>query len=178
MHIPAYLVVITSLFFLGCNKSPKTKEVAGQKEKNKAVRAAKQGTPTQPVFQLRIIAQAPSKHQAPAWSKDTVYQLEKEVLINHSHVRGVELKKDAQGTQELAIEFNQKGAARFSKATAENPGRQLAILVDGKVINTPQIKERIDGGRLRIPVGELQKSSPKSDEILKAVLALKKASSK
>ena len=49
--------------------------------------------------------------------KDTVYQLEKEVLINHSHVRGVELEKDAQGTQELAIEFNQKGAARFSKAT-------------------------------------------------------------
>jgi preprotein translocase subunit SecD len=47
------------------------------------------------------------------------------------------------------IEFvlNARGARLFERATAENVGRQLAIILDGRVQSAPTIRERIGGGR-------------------------------
>lgn len=39
---------------------------------------------------------------------------------------------------------------RFHALTKRNVTRQLAIMLDGKVITAPKIKEAIPGGRLQI----------------------------
>jgi protein-export membrane protein SecD len=42
--------------------------------------------------------------------------------------------------------FNQKGALRFGKLTADNVGKPFAIVLDGEVISAPRINEAILGG--------------------------------
>lgn len=42
--------------------------------------------------------------------------------------------------------FNVRGAQRFGQATAENVGRQLAIVLDNEVISAPVIQSPITGG--------------------------------
>ena len=50
----------------------------------------------------------------------------------------------------VSIDFNQRGARLFDQITAENVGKQLAIVLDNNVYSAPVIKERISGGRAQI----------------------------
>ena len=51
-------------------------------------------------------------------------------------------------TNETVVVFNldRVGAKKFGKATSENVGRQLAIILDKKIISAPTISEAIIGG--------------------------------
>jgi preprotein translocase subunit SecD len=58
---------------------------------------------------------------------------------------------DAQPTFEgnepvVSFRFDSEGARRFGDATRENVGKQLAIVLDNKVISAPVVKEPILGG--------------------------------
>ncbi|MBI3616187.1 MAG: protein translocase subunit SecD [Candidatus Omnitrophica bacterium] len=46
----------------------------------------------------------------------------------------------------VGLRFNTDGAKAFAKATSENVGRRLAIVLDGKVQSAPRIQEAIPGG--------------------------------
>ncbi|MCW9034056.1 MAG: protein translocase subunit SecD [Rhodospirillales bacterium] len=46
----------------------------------------------------------------------------------------------------VSFDFDSLGAKKFGKATQENVNRQIAILLDGKVISAPRINEPILGG--------------------------------
>ena len=46
----------------------------------------------------------------------------------------------------VGLRFNAEGAKVFGKVTAENVGRRLAIVLDGKVQSAPRIQEAIPGG--------------------------------
>jgi preprotein translocase subunit SecD len=49
----------------------------------------------------------------------------------------------------VSFSLNQQGAEKFSKLTSENIGKQLAIVLDGRVQNAPTIEGRIyDEGRI------------------------------
>ncbi len=50
----------------------------------------------------------------------------------------------------VMLNFNSRGAGIFERVTGENVGRQLAIVLDGKVYSAPNINERIAGGRASI----------------------------
>jgi protein-export membrane protein SecD/preprotein translocase SecF subunit len=50
----------------------------------------------------------------------------------------------------VAFSLNRDGARRFAELTADNVGRQLAIILDGRVQSAPQIEGRIDGGEGQI----------------------------
>ncbi|MEQ1550058.1 protein translocase subunit SecD [Sphingorhabdus sp.] len=50
----------------------------------------------------------------------------------------------------VIIEFNQQGGAKFAKLTSENVNKPFAIILDGKVISAPNIKEPILGGSATI----------------------------
>ena len=54
----------------------------------------------------------------------------------------------ASGTKEpiASFRFNGRGTRRFAHITAENVGRPFAIVLDGKVISAPVIREPITGG--------------------------------
>ncbi|MBI3318796.1 MAG: protein translocase subunit SecD [Candidatus Omnitrophica bacterium] len=49
-------------------------------------------------------------------------------------------------TPVVGLKFNPEGAKLFGKVTAENVGRRLAIVLDGKVQSAPRIQEAIPGG--------------------------------
>jgi SecD/SecF fusion protein len=46
----------------------------------------------------------------------------------------------------VALQFNSEGAKKFAEITANNVGRRLAIVLDGKVQSAPRIKEAIPSG--------------------------------
>lgn len=48
---------------------------------------------------------------------------------------------------QINIEFKGDGIDEFTRVTEENVGRQLATLLDGEIIQTANINERIPGGR-------------------------------
>ncbi len=57
---------------------------------------------------------------------------------------------DQYGQWSIALEFNQRGAIAFGEVTSENVGRQLAIVLDGRVYSAPNLREAITGGRAQI----------------------------
>jgi len=73
------------------------------------------------------------------------YVVEKRVVV------GGERLTDAQATFEqgrpvVSFRFDTVGGKRFGDATRENVGKQLGIILDGKVISAPVIREPILGG--------------------------------
>ena len=48
--------------------------------------------------------------------------------------------------QVVSLRFNSEGAKKFAQITAENVGRRLAIVLDGKVQSAPNIREAIPSG--------------------------------
>jgi preprotein translocase subunit SecD len=76
-------------------------------------------------------------------------------LLGETYVTGKSLKDakttfDNLGRSVVTLEFDKEGAGKFDQATAANVGRQIAIVLDGKVISAPVVQERISGGNAQI----------------------------
>jgi SecD/SecF fusion protein len=54
------------------------------------------------------------------------------------------------GSAEVHMELNPDGTKTFAKVTGMNVGKQLAIVLDGRVESAPNIKEKIPSGSARI----------------------------
>ena len=50
------------------------------------------------------------------------------------------------------VQFTEAAAKRFGVVTAENIGRKLALIIDGKVVMAPAIQAPITDGRVTISV--------------------------
>lgn len=76
----------------------------------------------------------------------------KEAVLTGDTLINAEVKFDQSRFNEpyIAIEFNSKGAAIFSEITAQNVGKRLAIVLDGKIHTAPRINEKIPSGRASI----------------------------
>ena len=85
----------------------------------------------------------------------------KEPLVNHYFValhremdgKGVTMAmptKDEFGQRRIVLRFNQQGARDFARTTRDNVGRQLAIVLDGKLYCAPVINTPITGGSAEI----------------------------
>lgn len=57
---------------------------------------------------------------------------------------------DNLGRPVVTLKFNSEGARLFDEATAANVGRQIAIVLDGKVVSAPVVQQRISGGEAQI----------------------------
>lgn len=75
------------------------------------------------------------------------YLLEKRAIVSGENLVDSQPGFDQQ-TQEpiVSFRFNTSGGQRFGKVTADNVGRPFAIVLDGKVISAPVIREPILGG--------------------------------
>ncbi len=54
------------------------------------------------------------------------------------------------GQREIILNFNSQGAVDFANVTKKNVGRQLAIILDGKLYSAPTINQAITGGNAQI----------------------------
>jgi preprotein translocase subunit SecD len=77
--------------------------------------------------------------------------VERSVIVDGGDLTDAQPGFEQQGGRpNVNFSFNIKGAQRFGKATAENVGRRLAIVLDGQVISAPVIQSPILGGRGQI----------------------------
>lgn len=71
----------------------------------------------------------------------------KSAEFSGAHVNRAMVQNDAvSGRPHVLITFDKEGAEAFATVTRNNVGRQLAIVIDGKVISVPRIDEPITGG--------------------------------
>jgi preprotein translocase subunit SecD len=74
----------------------------------------------------------------------TVYYLvRKAAAVTGRDLRSARPSLDENNRPAVAFTLNSDGAAKFGKVTGENIGRQLAIILDGKVQSAPRIDSRI-----------------------------------
>jgi len=78
------------------------------------------------------------------------YLVRRVATVTGREVRNANPTIDEFGMQAIKFSLNADGAAKFARATGENVGRQLAIILDNTVTSAPSIRERIAGGEANI----------------------------
>lgn len=80
--------------------------------------------------------------------------LQKEISLNGTDIQEATVDRDEYGQVVVTFKTTSDGAAKFAKATSEpNHGKKLAIVLDDKVRNAPNIKETIGSGSGNISGG-------------------------
>ena len=75
------------------------------------------------------------------------YPVEERVLISGDRLTDARVAFEPQSNQPVvSFRFDRTGAARFAEATQQNVGHPFAIVLDGKVLSAPVIREPITGG--------------------------------
>ena len=85
-------------------------------------------------------------------SKEAI--VSKRIIISGEHLIDAKPKMDNQ-TNETVVTFtlDRVGAKRFGKATTSGIGKRLAIVLDGKIISAPVVRDAIVGGSGQITGG-------------------------
>ncbi|MDD3669402.1 MAG: protein translocase subunit SecD [Alphaproteobacteria bacterium] len=73
--------------------------------------------------------------------------LKRAVIVSGADLDDARGAYDDKGNPAVSFSFKSTGAIKFGNATAENVGRRLAIVLDGKVISAPTIQSPIKGGK-------------------------------
>jgi preprotein translocase subunit SecD len=83
-------------------------------------------------------------------SGGTVYYLVRRVAaVTGRDLRGARQTLDENNQPAIGFSLNREGARKFGNVTGSNIGRQLAIILDGRVQSAPRIESRItDEGRI------------------------------
>jgi len=77
----------------------------------------------------------------------------------------------ASGKPRVSISFSPAGAKAFEQLTAENVGRRIAIILDGRVDSAPVVQEKIAGGKAQLLVaGETRREQLQQAQSMAAVL--------
>ena len=82
-------------------------------------------------------------------SSTVYYLVHKTPVVTGRDLRNAKPSLDEYNQPAVSFSLNNEGARKFGKATGENIGRQLAIVLDGRVQSAPRIDGRItDEGRI------------------------------
>jgi hypothetical protein len=121
--------------------------------------AAGDGNPAPSVFQFRLVLNAPSVKAEPmtivqpdtdAKPAQTLY-VQKKVLLDQTDLKSASvITNQPAGKPWIDITFTDAGAKRFAKVTRQNIGKQLAIIIDGRLYSAPTIRSEIRGGHAEI----------------------------
>ncbi|MFZ5802186.1 MAG: protein translocase subunit SecD [Candidatus Omnitrophota bacterium] len=71
-------------------------------------------------------------------------------VLSGDHLTTASVGFDQYGQPIVQLQFDDEGGKIFDKVTFENIGRQLAIVLDGKVHSAPVIRDRIPNGQAQI----------------------------
>lgn len=86
----------------------------------------------------------PGATGVPGEPAGTVYYLVRKVAaVSGNDVRSARATVDENNQPAVGFSLSQAGGQKFAKVTSENVGKQLAIILDGRVQSAPRIDERI-----------------------------------
>ena len=89
----------------------------------------------------------------------TPYLLSREALVTGEDLQDAYYSFDPQTNEPIVnFQLTPVGATKFEKATGENVGRYMAIVLDSNVHSAPRIKTKIGGGRAMIEMGSSGRS--------------------
>ena len=78
----------------------------------------------------------------------------KRIIISGENLLDAQPKMDTQANQTIvSFTLDRVGAKRFGKATSTGIGKQLAIVLDGKIISAPVVRDTIASGSGQISGG-------------------------
>jgi len=79
------------------------------------------------------------------------------VVLTGNNLKDAREGKSQAGIYEVNLEFDSEGSRIFAEVTAANVNKELAILLDGRVVQSPRINQAITGGKAQItPYASLQ----------------------
>ena len=95
------------------------------------------------------------KGEVPAGYELTTYNNANLLVVKESSLTGSDLADsfvgfDSMGLPSVKLQFTAEGARKFAKTTESNVGKRLSIILDGKVMSAPQIREAIASGQAEI----------------------------
>ncbi len=76
--------------------------------------------------------------------------LNKEAVLTGDHLTNASVGFDQYGQPIVQLQFDKAGAQIFDRITFQNIGKQLAIVLDGKIHSSPVIRDRIPNGQAQI----------------------------
>jgi preprotein translocase subunit SecD len=76
--------------------------------------------------------------------------VKRRVMVSGDQLTDAKQSFDQDGRPDIDITFNTAGARRFGRVTQENVNKPFAIILDDKVLSSPNINEPILGGRAQI----------------------------
>ncbi len=94
--------------------------------------------------------------------------VEEEALLTGDAVADARVDFDQNGQVEVSLKMSAVGAQDFARITAENIGRQLAIILDGVLYSAPVIRSAITGGQASITGGFSMEEARQLKVVLKA----------
>ena len=101
----------------------------------------------------------PSLDETDSQGRPLMYLVRKRVMVSGENLIDAQ-PTFQQGEPVVSFRFDTIGGKRFGNATSKNAGRLMAIVLDGKIISAPRIREPILGGSGvitgRFSVGEAQ----------------------
>lgn len=95
------------------------------------------------------------------------------LVPDYTDLTGRDLKSASLGKGQhlesvVSFEFNAEGAHKFSELTRKQRGKQIAVIVDGKVISAPSVNEQIKGGAGNISGNFTEESAKNLATMLKS----------
>ncbi len=113
-----------------------------------------------PLFQIRPVLDPNEETDAAGFdvfsttdSRGRVEELRvsRVVVVDENDIQSATPVRDPQtGEFEVSVEFTQDGTRKFAEATGKYVGRELAIIVGGRVVSHPVVREPIRFGTCRI----------------------------
>ena len=111
-------------------------------------------TSASPVFQIRLVLDAPSGDSEPmtivSKERKEVVNVQKTVLLDQTALKSAGVRTDKLGHAQIEIVFTDQGRKQFAEITREKVGQRLAIIIDGQLYCAPMIRTEIPGGKAEI----------------------------
>jgi preprotein translocase subunit SecD len=102
-------------------------------------------------LEFRLIAKTDADGlKVPTWDGKVTMFVEKSAALTDRDVEQVKLSKAPDGKPAVALILDQTAKLTLEDITSKNIGRRIAVLVDGKIVMAPTIKEKIEGGHMTI----------------------------
>ena len=115
-------------------------------------------SPAPPIFQMRLVLDAPSGDSQPmsyiTHNQNSTYtnvlNVQKTALLDQTALESAKPGTDALGQPVIDITFTRSGAEQFAEVTRQNIHKRLAIIIGGQVCEAPIIQMEISGGKAQI----------------------------
>jgi len=130
------------------------------------------GSPAPPL-QLRIVTSSaegpcsapPLTSDGPGSACDRAGTTTFELGASLGVVTPTSVTRDGQERQTLVAEFDKAGASKLGDVTGKALEKQLAILLDGKVLTAPLVKERMTTGKWMFAFGTAPEAERVANEL-------------